>query len=49
MDEPRIPEIKDHNTIDMVKLNATLRPEYTQNPHAVRSPIMANHTIEVAA
>lgn len=38
MDEPRIPDIKD------LKLNGT-----TQNPHAVRSPIMANHTIDVAA
>ncbi|KAI3737451.1 hypothetical protein L2E82_27454 [Cichorium intybus] len=40
MDEPRVPEIKDQNAIDIVKLNAINRSENTQNPH---------HTIEVAA
>ncbi|KAL4559814.1 hypothetical protein LXL04_031960 [Taraxacum kok-saghyz] len=49
MDEPRTSEIKDQNTIDMVKLNAIMRSENTQNPQTVRSPIVASHTIEVAA
>nr|XP_043636220.1 bidirectional sugar transporter SWEET9-like [Erigeron canadensis] len=52
IDEPRVPEVKDHNTIDMVKLNALIRSENVannQNGGVVRSPIVANHTVEVAA
>nr|GEU86801.1 SWEET sugar transporter [Tanacetum cinerariifolium] len=51
MDEPRVPEVKDHNTIDMVKLNAFTRSENVPNVNVgvVRSPIVANHTIEVGA
>lgn len=49
MDEPRVPEVKDQNTIDMVKLNALIRSENVPNSHVVRSPIVTNHTIEVAA
>lgn len=52
MDEPSVPEIKDHNAIDMVKLNTYISPENVANTHGVgvvRSPIVANHTIEVRA
>ncbi|XP_071742524.1 bidirectional sugar transporter SWEET14-like [Rutidosis leptorrhynchoides] len=49
MDEPRVPDIKDRTSIDMVKLNALVRSENVPNSHFVRSPIVTNHTIEVAA
>ncbi|PWA76893.1 SWEET sugar transporter [Artemisia annua] len=48
MESPRIPE-KDHNTIDMVKLSPFVRTENVPNVSVVRSPIVANHTIEVGA
>ncbi|KVH98129.1 SWEET sugar transporter [Cynara cardunculus var. scolymus] len=45
MDEPRgvVPDIKDQNTIDMVKLNALMTSEN------VPQGVVRNHTIEVAA
>ncbi|KAD4585581.1 hypothetical protein E3N88_23182 [Mikania micrantha] len=52
MNESRGPEVKDQNIIDMVKLKMFIHAENIPNPHdvaVVRSPIVANHTIEVTA